>query len=173
MQVFIFIDCIYDMKKTITKTNLLSLITETIDEALTDLGYHPKPVDKGYDTFMANQRAQAEFDKLDKNKIAKSADNNSQSYAIDHEKRMKNLLIRRDAKKKEIAAIDVKLATLNKKYMASKSNPSMQLQILPAIQALMENKKKIMDEIVEISDAVVDSWKELSKKYPNMYSTKS
>ena len=163
------------MKKTITKNALLSLITETIEEALTDLGYHPKPVDKGYDTFMANQRAQAEFDKLDAasgKKPSGKPSMDNQSLSIDHEKRMKNLLIRRDAKKKELQVIDDKLGKLNKKYIASKANPTIQLQILPAVQSLMDTKKNIMDEIVEISDAVVDSWKELSKKYPNMYTTK-
>ena len=77
-----------------------------------------------------------------------------------------------DAKKKELQVIDDKLGKLNKKYIASKANPTIQLQILPAVQSLMDTKKNIMDEIVEISDAVVDSWKELSKKYPNMYTTK-
>ena len=100
----------------ITKKELQQLINEVLSE--TDFNPFKQGgrgiAVKSDATADANAIAQAEFDKLDAlkkgKKIAASGSAvASDNYEIDYEKRMKNLIIRRDDFTKKLQEIDIKL----------------------------------------------------------------
>ena len=156
----------------ITKKELKQLINEVLSE--TDFNPFKQGgrgiAVKSDATADANAIAQAEFDKLDAlkkgKKIAASGSAvASDNYEIDYEKRMKNLIIRRDDFTKKLQEIDIKLNSAGKQLMQYK-NADEQLNFLNTqMKPLMAQKEQILDELKEIHLNMVEAWTHVSKKH--------
>jgi hypothetical protein len=149
----------------ISKKYLKILIHEALSE-VDNFNPFKQSVGKSDDTAAANAVAQAEFDKLDALKKGKKQSViKVDDYQIDYEKRMKNLIIRRDLFEKQLKDIDNKLRELGKQFSSIK-NASDQLKLLNfQIKPLMDEKEKILSDLKDIYTGMSESWNEILKKH--------
>lgn len=159
----------------ITKSELKQLIHEALSEAeFNPFKQKTGVVLKSPDTADANAAAQAEFDRLDalkKGKEVPVSGSTAADYQIDHEKRMLNLIKRRDMFNDKLKQIDDQLNALGKQFVSIKK-ASEQLNLLNTqIKPLMDQKEKILDELKYIHSAMEESYNEFLKKYTNVLST--
>lgn len=156
----------------ITKSELKQLIHEVLSEA--EFNPFKQNLAKSDATAAANAAAQAEFDRLDalkKGKKVPASGSAAADYQIDHEKRMLNLIKRRDMFNNKLKQIDDQLNALGKQFVSIKK-ASEQLNLLNTqIQPLMDQKEKILDELKYIHSAMEESYNEFLKKYTNVLST--
>jgi len=163
----------------ISKSELKNLIHEVLSEAdvFNPFKQNTGVVLKSPDTAAANAAAQAEFDRLDrlnalkKGKKVPASGSAADDYQIDHEKRMLNLIKRRDMFNSQLKQIDDQLNALGKQFVSIKK-ASEQLNLLNTqIKPLMDQKEKILDELKYIHSAMEESYNEFLKKYTNVLST--
>jgi archaellum component FlaC len=157
----------------ISKKYLKILIHEALSE-VDNFNPFKQSVGKSDDTAAANAAAQAEFDRLDalkKGKKVPASGSTAADYQIDHEKRMLNLIKRRDMFNSQLKQIDDQLNALGKQFVSIKK-ASEQLNLLNTqIKPLMDQKEKILDELKYIHSAMEESYNEFLKKYTNVLST--
>ena len=149
----------------ITKSELKQLIHETLSEA--EFNPFKQNLAKSDATAAANAAAQAEFDRLDalKRKKPTTSAEKPVEYTIDYEKRMTNLIKRRDIFQKQIADIDVKLNKLGSQMKIMKSATD-QLNLLNnQVKPLMDEKEKVLSDLKDVYDAMGESWGEVLKMY--------
>jgi hypothetical protein len=157
----------------ITKSELKQLIHEVLSE----VEFNPlkQKLAKSDATAAANAAAQAEFDRLDAlkkgKKVPASGSAPAADYQINHEKRMINLIKRRDMFNSQLKQIDEQLNALGKQFISIKKADE-QLNLLNTqIQPLMDQKEKILDELKHIHSAMEESYTEFLKKYTGVLST--
>ena len=157
----------------ISKSELKSLINEVLNE-VEPFNPFKQNLAKSDATAAANAAAQAEFDKLDALKKGKkkpvTITKSDDDYKIDHEKRMLNLIKRRDLFNDQLKQIDNQLNALGKQLVTIK-NASEQLNLLNTqVKPLMDQKEKILAELKDIHLAMAESYNEFLKKYSSVLS---
>ena len=157
----------------ISKSELKSLINEVLNEVEP---FNPlkQGIGKSDATAAANAAAQAEFDRLDALKKGKKKPvtiTKSDDYKVDHEKRMINLIKRRDSFDNQLKQIENQLNALGKQLLTIK-NASEQLNFLNTqVKPLMDQKEKILAELKDIHLAMAESYNEFLNKYSNILTT--
>jgi septation ring formation regulator EzrA len=149
-----------------------SELKQLIHEVLSEVEFNPlkQKLAKSDATAAANALAQAEFDKLDALKKGKKIAASgsvvaSDDYKTDYEKRMKNLIIRRDMFEKKLTEIDAQLNVLGSE-MSKMKNANDQLNFLKSrMQPLMNEKGNVLSDLKDIYQGINESWAEISKKY--------
>jgi uncharacterized protein (UPF0335 family) len=150
----------------ISKKQLKLLIHEVLNEA-DSFNPFKQHVGKSTDTAAANAAAQAEFDRLDAAKGKKMSGSvvPQADYTIDYEKRMKNLIIRRDAFEKRLSEINAQLNVLGRKLTSIKSATEQLALLNSQVKPLMDEKEKILSDLKDIYEAMKESWGEVYKKH--------
>jgi archaellum component FlaC len=154
----------------ITKSELKQLIHEALSEAeFNPFKQKGGVVVKSDDTVAANAAANAEFDRLDAlkkgKKIATSGSKPVDDYQIDYEKRMKNLIVRRDLFQKKLNELDAQLNAIGKQ-MKNMKNATDQLNLFNTqIKPLMREKEKVLSDLKDVYESMSESWNEILKKH--------
>jgi len=151
----------------ISKKQLKLIIHEVLNEA-DSFNPFKQHVGKSTDTAAANAAAQAEFDRLDalkKGKKAISGSSKADDYQIDYEKRMKNLILRRDMMEKKLGEINNQLGVLGKRFSSIKSATDQMELLNTQVQPLMTEKEKVLSDLKDIYEGMKESWAEILKKH--------
>ena len=154
----------------ITKSELKQLINEVLLEAeFNPFKQKTGIVLKSPDTRDADAAANAAIAQLNLKQGKKPAISVAKpdEYTIDYEKRMKNLIIRRDLFQNQIKEIDGKLNILGKQMKSMKSAAEQLNFLNNQVKPLMDEKAKILADLKDVYDAMGEAWNEVLKKYKN------